>query len=222
MTWVYLSHVLRPDTPAYGGSRPLEMTLTKSLAAGDSCNEGELVLPLHLGTHVDAPRHFDDTGAAIEVFEADQWHVTETFMLDVPTNLGGIVDLNRLDGRQDLIPKVCELLLIRTGCENLRSSRSFDYASAGPCLGDDFARWLRQERSLSFIGIDAVSVSSPVNRETGRRTHRELLCSSEFDPVLIIEDMHLAELKQNPAEVWILPLRVEEADGAPVTVVARV
>jgi len=220
--WVYLSHVMGPDTPGYGGGTPLTVTPTKSIEAGHSCNEGTISFPLHLGTHVDSPRHFDDHGLSIESFGASMWHVTRAHLIDVPTGPRGVVDLDRLEGRQDAIPGDCELLLIRTGSESDRDGEPATYSCEGPCLGDDLARWLRESRQLKFVGIDAISISSLANREIGRKTHRELLLRSGRPPVLVIEDMHLSELKQNPAEVWILPLRVEEADGAPVTVVARV
>lgn len=221
-SWVYLSHVMAPNTPGYGGSTPLNVIPTKSIEAGDSCNEGAVCFPLHLGTHVDAPRHFDDHGLSIEKFEASMWHVTRAHLVDVPTGPRGVVDLDRFQGRHHLIPEDCELLLIRTGSESDRDVEPDTYSCEGPCLGDDLARWLRESRQLKFVGIDAISISSLANREIGRRTHRELLLGSSSPPVLVIEDMHLSELSVAPLEVWVLPLRIKSGDGAAATVVARI
>lgn len=221
MTLVYLSHVLGPDTPSYGGHFPLETEVLKSINEGDSCNEMSARMPLHLGTHVDAPQHFDESGRTVDQFPPEYWRCTKVCLLDVPIGEGGIVRLAEDDPLLNEIEDDCELLLLRTGSQTLRSSSPHRYATEGPSLCDKFASWIRKNRTLKFLGIDSISISSPQNREIGRKAHSALLAPGLKSPVLIIEDMDLSFLQTAPSEVWILPLRLAGADGAPVTVVAN-
>ena len=88
MTWVFLSHVLDPATPSYANGPRLKVERIRSLSDGDSCNESVLEMPLHLGSHVDAPRHFDDSGPSIDEMSADFWLARPVSLIDVPTEIG--------------------------------------------------------------------------------------------------------------------------------------
>ena len=221
MTLFYLSHVIGPDTPSYGGHFPLETEVLKSINEGDSCNEISVRMPLHFGTHVDAPRHFDDSGMTVDQFPPEYWRCTKVCLLDIPIGEDGLVRLSDDSPLLSEIDDDCELLLLRTGSQTLRASSPNLYATRGPSLCDDFASWIRRNRALKFLGIDSISVSSPQKRELGRKAHTALLAPGIGSTVLIIEDMDLSNLQTAPSEVWILPLRLAGADGAPVTVVAK-
>jgi len=220
--FLFLSHVLGSKTPAYGGGYPLKVIKTKSISDGDSCNEASVSLPLHLGTHVDAPLHFDTKGSSIDQLDPEYWICRRPWLLDVPVSTDGLLGLEALGGVTDGVPEDCDLLLLRTGFENIREQDPDRYATRGPVLGDDLATWLREMSSLKFVGLDTISASSLINRSMGRRTHATLLGASDRPAVLIVEDMHLSELASPPSEVWILPLRIVGADGAPVTVIAKI
>ena len=79
-----------------------------------------------------------------------------------------------------------------------------------------------------MIGFDFISLSSYTNRELGREAHRAFLnksfsglnkdCSK---PILIIEDMHLASLKECPNKIVVAPLRYDRSDGSPVTIISE-
>ncbi len=51
--------------------RALFLPATWTRGAGDSVNVGELTLSTHTGTHLDAPYHFDDRGAAAGDLDVD-------------------------------------------------------------------------------------------------------------------------------------------------------
>jgi kynurenine formamidase len=98
-----------------------------------------------------------------------------------------------------------------------------NFESHGPGIGLDLAAWLREELELAFLGVDAISISSPDHREVGREAHRILLGPhhSGRQAVRLIEDMDLAALPGSPNRVWVAPLRMLGGDGAPVTVFAE-
>ena len=51
--WVYLSHPLHEDVPAYGGGKAFFCENEKSISDGDSCNQQKWHLSNHIGTHID-------------------------------------------------------------------------------------------------------------------------------------------------------------------------
>ncbi len=224
MKWIYLSHVLSESTPLYGGKGRVEIQRVRSISDGDTSNNSEISLPAHAGTHVDAPFHFDPDGKTLEDYPADYWYASKPALLKFPAEPGMILKLEHLEEKLKQVPKDTDLLLLKTGAENWRVSQKSAYCEQGVGLGTDVANWIRNNLNLKFIGLDFISVSSPMNRQEGRSTHKVLLgeSSSHSDPVIIIEDMALAELTYAPDKVWIVPLRFNEADGAMATVLAQV
>ena len=69
--------------------------------------------------------------------------------------------------------------------------------------------------------MDLISVSSYSNREEGRKAHHAFLNPEVGEPILLIEDMKL-DLDTSFTKVIVSPLRIEKADGVPVTVFAEI
>ena len=228
MPVIWLSHVLSPETPMYSGSGRVEITAERSMSSGDTSNNTHLALPAHSGTHVDAPVHFVEGGASIDQFEAASWIAERPALIDVPCQPGELIGLDRIGAELAALPADIDMLLIRTGAQHWRTSSMAsdreNFESHGPGIGLDVATWLRDELELAFLGVDAISISSPDHREVGREAHRILLGPhpSGRRAVRLIEDMDLAALSEPPGRVWVAPLRMLGGDGAPVTVFAEV
>ena len=58
---------LGPHLPVYPGNTPFSLEPVKRIASGGGSNVSSLRMSVHTGTHVDAPRHFFDEGATVEV-----------------------------------------------------------------------------------------------------------------------------------------------------------
>src|SRR5690348_7397732 len=52
--------------PSYPGNTPFTLEATQRIAQGGHSNVSALHMSAHAGTHVDAPRHFFDSGAGAE------------------------------------------------------------------------------------------------------------------------------------------------------------
>lgn len=224
MSWVYLSHVLKESTPLYGGKGKVVIERVRAIANGDTCNNTEISMPVHTGTHVDAPFHFDPEGRTLEDYPADYWYVSKPALVNCPAEPGMVLRMEHLKDKLEETSKDIDLLLLRTGAEEWRDTKQKEYCEQGVGLGTDVADWIRSNLNLKFIGLDFISVSSPLHREEGRSTHRALLgkTPSGSEPVMIIEDMALAALTHVPERVWVVPIRFSEADGAMATVLAQV
>lgn len=223
MSWISLSHPLSETTPLYGGGDRVRIARVRAMAAGQTSNNSELALPAHAGTHIDAPRHFDPAGRTLDSYPLDYWHATSPWLVDCAAGAGELLGLPRLGGDLEKIPEDCDLLLLRTGFEKWRTRDPEVYSLRGPGLAHDVCDWLRRNRRLKMLGLDFISVSSFAHREEGRRAHRALLAAhdSGAEPVLPVEDMALDRLATVPTESWIIPIIFTEADGAPVTAIAR-
>ena len=217
---IFLSHVLGRDTPLYGGERRIRIVPDKRLDQGDSCNTLECSFPCHAGTHIDLPRHFDSDGPTVDSYPASFWEFRHPDILrlsDCP--LGCRLGPEILE--TCTVSPAVDLLLIRTTFGQRRGHAS--YWQAGPIFLPELATCLRaQFPALRAIGLDAISLSSWTDRRTGRDAHRAFLGSDR--PILIIEDMDLDGLAGTEilARVVVAPLRIQDGDGVPCTVLAEV
>lgn len=211
--WLRLSHVLSPATPSYGGSERFVVEPTRSLLHGDSCNTVALAFSNHLGSHVDAPRHFFAEGKSVDDYAIDEWVFSRPWIAEVQAAPGEILGVERIESALVSCADA-DLLLVRTGFERLRGDER--YWSESPAFDPELADYLhRRLPSLSAIGLDTISISSYRRRELGRLAHRAFLGRG----IRIFEDLALAALPPIGLErVIALPLLFDNADGAPCTV----
>ena len=223
MSWIYLSHILDENTPLYNDTGNIDIKRSKCISAGDSCNTSDLSLPVHSGTHLDAPYHFDDNGKTIDEYPPDFWVCSRPFVIDFPFKIGKLLTYESLSEQLKKVTSNCDILLIKTGAENQRGDSSRDYSKKGIGFDLELAEWIRENLNIKIIGFDFISLSSPLEREIGRKAHKALLCShpSKKDPVLILEDLSLKNLKTCPNEVLVVPFIFTKSDGAMTTVLAK-
>jgi arylformamidase len=210
---IWLSHPLSQNTPAYANGKGLEVAPSKQLCEGDSCNQLYFAMSNHLGTHVDAPKHFVEAGMSVTDYAAKDWVFDRPFLIDVPTAPGETLSAAAID-RVVGLANDADLLLIRTGFEQYRSSSP--YWQESPIIHSDVITVLDQYfPKLKAIALDTISISSLLDREMGRATHKVLLSRG----LRIFEDVALAHIEKNLKQVMAFPLLLDDADGAPVSMV---
>jgi len=217
--FVFLSHTLAEKTPSYGNRDKFSIKQASSINGGDTANTSEwLFTNNHIGTHIDIPYHFDENGKKLSDYFADEWFFSSPFIIDLPCNTATLIseeDLLKIN-----IPSEVDLLLIRTGFEKLREKS--DYIFNNPGLDPKLMLYLKNSfLKLRCIGFDFISVTSWRYRKEGREAHRKLLMDKNWI-IMAIEDMHLFDLKGQPEWVMVAPLIVENGNGGPVTVIAKI
>ena len=103
---------IRAGMPVYPGDPAVRMELAQAIAGGDAYNVTRLDFGLHTGTHVDAPVHALEGGAAIEALPLDAL-VGAAEVVDFP---GGLPDAPRIllrAGGAELEPADAEALTNR-------------------------------------------------------------------------------------------------------------
>jgi arylformamidase len=197
---------LSSGMPTYPGNPEFELHPVKRIARGDTANNSRLTMGTHTGTHVDAPWHFLDDGAAVDELRLDLL-IGRTRVVEV-TKRGGIgaEELAEAGLREDL------RVLLKTSNSALWNGEGFhtEYTH----LTEAGARYL-VDQGVKVVGIDYLSVEQ--FKKAGAPAHRTLLGQS----VVIIEGLNLSEADPGMYEMYCLPLRIPGADGAPARVILK-
>lgn len=206
---VDLSWPLRPGMAVFPGDPPLTLAPLGGYGP-DGFLSHLAALPLHCGTHVDAPGHVLP-GAPM--------------LADLPPERfcgpGALLDLRARPGLAvtptDLAPHLAGLAgagfaLLSTGDEERWGDA--DYYTAGAHLTPEAAAVLAALPGLKGVGLDAGSADAAGLRDLP--AHRALLGAGR----IIVENLRgLAQLAGLRFRFWCLP--VFGADGSPVRAVAE-
>src|SRR5437867_1440119 len=98
-------------------------------------------MPCHLGTHVDAPRHFSDSGRPIASYRPDDLVFEKPSLLDLPLGAGELLARDQLVPFEGLKSQA-DILFIRTGFQRFRDTDKSKYSSENPGVSADAARYL--------------------------------------------------------------------------------
>ena len=213
----YLSYPLSNSTPLYGGGAGINIQPENEISNGDSCNTLKIVFSNHSGTHIDFPAHFNAAGKTLSDYSAKFWVFNSVELID----LSGLVnDCDIIDSQ--LFPKIknekAELVLIKTGYSIYRGTDRFNLTPPG--LSHKLSEYLRKAYpNIRCVGMDLISISSFCNRQEGRLAHKSFLAPDIGEPILLIEDMSL-DSYQPGMKVVVAPLLINNADGAPCTILA--
>lgn len=212
MRLIDLSHPLANDTPPFPGDPSVEI---KALESTDqtgpeertSLNCGLVSLPIHCGTHMDAPFHFYADRPTIDQNPLD-WCTGPAALLDIFDQ--PIIDAPQL---APFSPQLADHrhVIIHTGWYH--RWRQPDYFTAHPVLTADAAQLL-VDAGTRLVGVDFPSIDRPPHE-----AHLVLLGHD----LLIVENLtNLAAINQPTFEFTAIPLAVVGRDGSPVRAIARV
>ncbi len=219
MKWAYLSHYYNDSTPGYGGKQDFKIMPTKCIANGDTCNQIQFTMSNHVGTHIDLPAHFFGNGKIIKDFSPEEWLFENVVVVEVDLKNNELIQSNHLPKLSENV----ECLLLKTSFESKRT-RS-DYWQENPGLTKELGDFLKiQYKKLRVIGFDFISATAYQHREEGKLAHRAFLGNENGPAILIMEDMRLVDVssKTKINLLIVSPLLIENADGAPVTVMAKI
>jgi len=212
-----LSYPLNENTPLYGDTDPLKIKPVRQIKSGDSCNTALVTFSNHMGTHVDAPKHFFDSGRSISEHSINELIFDLPFILDCPKKDGEMIEPDDL-----MAIERCDLLLIRTGFHKFRKNKI--YRTQNPGISEKAAHYIRHKHPcIKAVGIDTISISSYQNREEGRKAHRMFLKNDDFSgcPLILIEDMDLNADLRKLSRVFVVPLFIEGVDSVPCTIIGE-
>ena len=221
-----LSYPLGPATPTYLDNPGVEIRLLSQTAHGDVANWLSFTTINHNGTHLDAPYHFNPDGRRVTDLQLEEFVFRRPLLLDLSKEDGELITDADLHAHADHIAGT-DLLLIRTGWASLcRQSDPVRFGRQAPGFAASAGHYLRGFSGLRALGMDLPSAASPVAgtaHQEGLEFHRIVLGRQQDDPyLLLIEDMRLEHAdSQALGRVLVVPLMLDGADAAPVTVLSE-
>lgn len=219
-----LSHKYASNIPTFPGNPSIEFLSDARTKKGDAWNATTIRLPLHNGTHVDAPFHFHQSGQTIDQIPIDDFYYTCPILIECPAGEGELLGTELLANQMNKVYKA-DLLLFHTGYGELRQNQPAIYAGNFPSLSLELAQLLRTELPrLKGIAIDVLSVESIHGYKNKNIVHHTLLSDIYPQrPLLLFEDVHTGLLSGKICRaIYAFPLRLEGLDASPVAIVADV
>jgi arylformamidase len=201
-----ISLTLSNDLPVWPGDTPIALVRNKDMRDGELYTLSQITTTVHVGSHLDAPRHFVRDGYGVDQIDLNKL-IGPCFVVDLP-------DVDSIDAQsleQANIPAHTTRLLCRTRNSQywMRGDKVFhtDFVAIDP----SGAEWIVQ-RGIQLVGVDYLSVGA---YEGGIPTH-EILLSNGVVPV---EGLDLSRIEPGEYQLICLPLKLKDCDGAPVRAV---
>jgi len=206
--FIDISLPLRADLACWPGSPGFRLERVKSLDHGDEVNESVMNCGVHFGTHVDAPLHFVQGGAAVDDLLPDVL-VGPAVVACLPhCKVITAAELESLG-----LPPRTERLLLHTGNSSRWRDPTHAFARDYVALSEDAATWV-VERGVRLLGVDYLSVQL---FGAGPEVHHILLKGG----VVVLEGLNLDGVASGDHELLCLPLKLVGAEGAPARALLR-
>lgn len=203
MDVIDISRSVSETTAVWPGDRPVEQGETAQIAAGDSVNVGHLSLSLHTATHVDAPYHVSEEGGRTQSLPLEAF-VGPVRVVEVESD-------ERISPRH--VPDALETsrLLFKTKSSHVPDDEWPD--DILPFNPETIERL--QSQDVVCVGTDAPSVD-PLD-STALPAHHALRTAG----IVHLEGLRLSGVTPGIYELFALPLKVPDADAAPVRAILR-
>jgi kynurenine formamidase len=219
-----LSYTLSQTSPVWPRNPfAAQIEARSAIAKGDTANTTVLHLFSHSGTHLDAPKHFNDQGASAYQLPIENFIFFAPVVLDMPKQDNGAITYADLLPFADRLASA-DLALLYTHWSDQREANPQRYVSRGPFLHPDGARFLLESYPrLKGVAIDAVSIGAPDFPDETIATHRILTGVGRTDGrfMLIFEDLRIDPDLDRARRIYAWPLFIEGSDGSPCTIVAE-
>jgi len=219
MNWTYLSYPLNSNAFGYGNGDRFELKQIRSMCCGDTSNNSEIKMPTHYGTHIDFPFHFNEKGKTSSAYQAVDFVFLKVGVVEISNDVEGFLIKNNNLNLKELNSNI-DFLIIKTGFCNKRNTN--EYWEKGYGFHPETALFLKNNfPNLKAIGFDLISLNSYQNRPIGREAHKAFLIEND---ILIVEDLDLREItaKTKIIQLILAPLLIEDADGAPCTILTLI
>ena len=231
---VDLSHAYGPNTlywPTSASKFALSRDASGQTPGGFFYAANSLSTPEHGGTHLDAPRHFSESGRTTEQIPLEQL-VAPAVVIDVSKEAAANRDY-RLTREAVLAFEKANGPIARGSAVLLRTGWSRHWPNANSYLGDDTpgdasklsfpsygveaAKLLVEERMVAALGIDTASID--YGRSTDFQVHRVAAARN----VPGFENLtNLDQLPVRGALLIALPMKIEGGSGGPLRAIALV
>jgi len=199
--YIDLTMEISDKTPPFPGDPKLELKTLASIAK-NGCNEKRVSFNTHFSTHIDAPFHMLEDGKKLNEFPIETF-IGDAQVFDVRDN--SEIKLSNLTSRIQ-----APIVLFRT--EHTKKAFESNFFRNNPVISVEVANKLATS-SARIVGIDSFT---PDNYPY--TVHKILFKKN----ILIVENLVNLESVGSRCKLFIAPLNLKNADGAPARVFADV
>ena len=202
-----ISERIEPGTATFPGDNAFSQEWVMRMADGAPCNVSTIRMSVHVGTHTDAPLHYDTSGSDMASVDIGKY-LGRCRVIDV-TSVGS----PPLISADALTPEAlagAERVLLRTSSEHDHRTFNPDF----PSLGGVAAKVLAAA-GVQLVGIDTPSMDHAANKELDG--HQALYAGG----IAILENLDLTGVPAGDYELIALPLRIVGCDSSPVRAILR-
>lgn len=211
MKVIDLTQMISNDMPVFPGTEPAKLEVVNTYEK-DGFRETLFHISSHTGTHMDAPYHLFAERTKLDELPAAQF-VGKALVIDcreVP--VGGEIGMEHVERVREAADQA-EFLLFCTGWD--KKWETAEYFGAYPVISLEICQYLL-DSGKKGVGFDTIGID-PVTEMTLPR-HKKLLSAQD---IVIIENLtHLEEIGRGLFTLAALPLKYQDADGAPTRAVA--
>ncbi len=200
-----ISQRLGTRTPLWPGEPDLVLTRNASIGPGCPVNVGAISLPLHSGTHADAPLHYSNDGVSSADTALDAY-IGPCVVVDV-RGAGARVEASDCDWEA---LKGATRVLFRTYGSFPHDAWAENFKAIAP----EVVARLRDAGAV-LIGTDTPSLDPQTSKTMD--AHHEVLRGD----MRILEGLVLDDVPPGSYELIALPLAIEGADASPVRAILR-
>lgn len=200
-----LSQRISAATPLWPGEPPIEITRHASIGAECPVNIGAISMPMHTGTHADAPLHYADGAASSAECDLEPY-IGRCVLIDA-TQAAGRVEIKDCDWAAIEGHK---RVLIRTYTRFPHDVWVSDFKAIAPEVIERLG-----EQGVLLIGVDAPSLDPQTSKTMD--AHHAVLSAD----MRILEGLVLDDIACGSYDLTALPLKIAGADASPVRAVLR-
>jgi arylformamidase len=195
-----ISPTLSETTPVFPGDVSFKQTTSMSTKSGDHISLSSMQTTLHIGSHADAPIHYDKDGCDIESREL-HFYYGRVQVIDLSERKIPLISLSDI--------KNCNINAERV----LFKTNSYDHEAT---WSDDFTAISSETiQHLSSHGVITVGIDTPsVDPASSKDLHaHQAICSLDM---AILESLDLRHVEAGFYTLSALPLKIRAGDAAPV------
>lgn len=200
-----ISQPLHVALPVWPGEPPFVFHSHTVICEGCPVNVGGMTIPLHAGTHGDAPRHYASDGASTDECDLTPY-IGPSVLLDARHARGRVeiddIEWSAVEGQERVLLRTYERFPHETWDSDFIAIASDVVARLG-------------SMGVRLIGTDAASIDPEQSKTLD--AHQAVKAAD----MRILEGLVLDDVPPGRYELVALPLRIVGADASPVRAILR-
>ena len=200
-----ISAPVHADSPVFPGDTRYSQRWTLSLSPDCPVNVSEITLSPHVGTHADAPLHYDADGRAIGAIDLEPYLGPCRVI-----HCMGARPLVRWPDLSHALAKLPARVLVRTYARMPVDRWDPELSAIAPEVDERLA-----QLDVKLIGIDTASIDPADSKQL--QSHQAIRRLG----LRVLENLVLDDVPEGDYELIALPLKLVTADASPVRAVLR-